>query len=997
MGLFDLAKGGAGDGGGTSPPRRSKRRERQEARKSAKEQEGGGEGEEDEEDEDEEDNPDVQHAEDLNEVGGILGPEHTKKLKAGDHVLITAGPDEAVEEPMPWHGGRPDKDKYGLDPKSGCFVGAFVKPWMRVPKGGYRKPANRDSTDIKASRTLTALWGVCFVAGVYSGIFGDMAVLKSGGRDMVGNTCGASAKEKPPATIMRHLQQDWSDLKYLWFPIDPEYLGVGLENVTKHGVCVSQCPTFDPAIPPYELVNRGVKAYLWENKISEFKLDCPNTECGRRNYCARTGNFVEDLEFGCVRAFRVLYRTTLLHNQCVPDVYTNGTRSASPEVGALMSDVSAASKFHEDWWFSVTADCAAARDLILIGSCLTFLFGEIYLILVKWNPLRVAWASVVLLLASAIGTSLLLFQHSKMLETTEVPGLVMRKRYENQFKTFGYVLIVVASVNAAVCLMLRKKVYIASDMMVEANRVLKESPYIFLVAPSMFVIQLFVVGLAYYTILLVGSLASSDPISDGRTFSNIHRLATLYHIDPQSFGLVFYRTPFQVLCIVAVMWSMGFVNMVGYSMTTFISVMWYFSKPGSIKAPPKNGLIIAAKCMYKHTGSCAVGAVILTLFEGVRGYLDKLQAVLKRILDELPRQLFIFTCLIHYILMLFDKGLKLVRRDAFVIQCIEGSDFLHAARRAGRMYDKYKDEIKVITEVSENVALFGRLGILSITLFWSTFLLLETPMGDDIDNPVIIIIIITLNAYFVATLFVQMTNATMDSFLMCYCYDMDVNDGSKRRPYYTHPSLKILIDKHAKHKNEYRNIHRSGLKDQLTLKNMLHQVVDAQRVVQETMKDVEKTTRDTAKLATKAARTAAEEAEKAAKMGADMSKKVVKQVEKAAGETKKTVDAAATQGMKGTQGLAKKGNILTKKLGNLTSEVEKTKTAAGMQKKGRQKNKYATEARSTSPGQGSGLQGRTSSFARQGSRYSPSRGPASRAPSLSSAGGASRHESLRKS
>eukprot|EP01061_Rhynchopus_euleeides_P030469 TRINITY_DN50613_c0_g1_i1.p1 TRINITY_DN50613_c0_g1~~TRINITY_DN50613_c0_g1_i1.p1 ORF type:complete len:947 (+),score=391.82 TRINITY_DN50613_c0_g1_i1:41-2881(+) len=919
------------------PPKRKKRRRKDDA---AAEDEGLAASQElDEINADYgEDNPDVLAPEDRNAVGTI-GKQ--KKLEARDHVLITAGPPEYISNPQAWHGGRLDNDRFGLDVKSTCTRGAFVKPWLRVPKGGCLAKTRRDTTDKLPMRILLFLWMVCVFAGAFGWLEGDLALLVVGGKDFVGNVCGKSSyTAAPPDALVADLDIDWSERKYLWYPIDPVTLGDGLHQVTQYGVCVTECPRFDATLTAYQSFKLGVPQYMWSHDISSNDANCAQRGvCRVRNHCSKNN------AVGCVRTFRVLYPTTLLHHQCVPDVYSNGsTERVTPDVASLMHQLSGDVTFHHDWWFSVTADCYVARYIILAGSLITFVFGELYLMLMKWSPLAVAWGSVVLLVASSIATALMLLDHQSMLRTTQDEKYLMRKRYEGQFSTFAYVLVVVGVLNTVVCIMLRRKVVIASQLMVEANRVLKESPGISVIAPIVWFLQALTLSLASVTVMFIGTIGWDDDANSSETYTNISPFASLYHILPQTHVLHVARAPFQVLMVVVAMWTLGFLNTVGYSFTTFISCMWFFSKPGEQKEPPQDGVWIAAGCVAKHYGSCAGGAVILTLFESIRGYLEKIQSLLRKILEQLPKSLFMFTCIIHYVLMLFDRGLKLVRRDAFVIQCIEGSDFLHAARRAGRLYESYKNQIHMIAEVSENVVLFGRIGIMSLTLATTTYLLLLTPMGDGIDNPIIIIIFLSANAFFVATLFAQITNATMDAFLMCYCYDMDVNDGSIRRPFFTHLSLKLLIDQHASLKNEYRNIYAGN---DFTVGNLKHQILDAKQRVEETLKDAEKTTKATAKTLHRTANTLADEAGNAAKKSAEMSRKATKQTLKAAQDAANKVETGAKSGASTISRSTKKG-LLSKATGALSAEIEKTHAAAH---KGAGGNKRAKTRTHDSPGQ----------------------------------------------
>eukprot|EP01064_Diplonema_japonicum_P010054 TRINITY_DN17410_c0_g1_i1.p1 TRINITY_DN17410_c0_g1~~TRINITY_DN17410_c0_g1_i1.p1 ORF type:complete len:918 (+),score=199.89 TRINITY_DN17410_c0_g1_i1:53-2806(+) len=720
-----------------------------------------------------------------------------KKLEAGDHVLLTVGPPEWVASPQPWHGGRPDHDRFGLDVTSTCTKGAFVKPWLRVPKGGCLNPKRRSSTDSRAWNILCLFWTFVVFCLIFGILEGDLAVLGTGDTDFLGNMCGTDPTIAPPEALL--LGSSMKSRKYLWYPIDPKELGEGIENVKKYAICVTECPTFVPGAR-WNRVDRtenAVKQYMWDAEISKGSNCYNNYLCRNRNYCNADSNV------GCVRAFRVMYPSIVLHHLCMPNVWRNNS-DVDEAVVELANQVMHDSPFVDDWWFRFTSDLYSGRMVLLIGALATFLYGEVYLFLMMKSPFYVAWGSVAVLLTTATATGIITLHEADEIAHKETA----QHEYAGQMRTMAWLVLIVGIVNGLLCLRLRKKVRIASQMMNEANKVLKESPGIAFVAPAMWVSQLALAATSFVVTLFVGSIYLVSG-NDNGLYTNIARNAEPYHIKPATMELHVLRGTLQVLCIIVFTLTMGFLNIFGYNITCFMSVMWYFSAKGEPKEPPKTGIPVTLTSVRFHVGSYCIGAAVLTAFESIRGLLDKIQLRMRAVLNkinEINKFISYFTCLIQHVLLLFDKFLKLVRRDAFVIQSIEGTDFLNAAKRAESLYADQRLKIRIVAEVSETVALFGRLGILSLTLLTATLFLFYTDLGSNVVNPVTVMVISLANGFFIATLYAQITNSTMDSFLMCFCYDMDVNDGSSKRPYYTHDSFKALIDEHTEVRNEYRNI-----------------------------------------------------------------------------------------------------------------------------------------------------------------------------------------------
>ena len=872
----------------------------------------------------------------LGPVEDLNAPEAEKrdterKFAAKDHVLITAGPAPGIQNPQTYHGGRVVAERYTLDPSSVCSKGAFVKPWLKVPKGGALRHKFRRSTDGIFCNILLALFGVVAVLSVVGFWYGNLNRLQTGGVDFLGKECGADVTLATPELLRGKTH---SERKYLWYPITPS-----MNNVTEVlglALCVSECPHWesDPKWKPLTEIQ-----YAWDEKLRRVRAGDPRC--------------FYDRNLGCLRKFSVDYPSLTYHNLCIPDVWArNDTAAMDENVLRLANDLVGALPLLNDFWFAFTSDIYGARYQLLISSFSSLLYGEMYLFLMRTSPIRVAWGSVILLITtSTIFFVDILFYVNDLESGNLNRRFDLRIRHSTQMRSLAWVVFIVGLVNFLLCIWVRKKVAIACELMNEVNKFLNESYGIALVAPGVW----FALSLSFLSAFVfqlftgtVGSLQTGDSLYSDIDFD----LSQPFPLKNQIFVLSDFRGPMQAISVVVVLWGMGFVSVLGYSVAGFVSLLWYFSAVGEPKKPPTDSLAITSRSIGFHVGSYAIGAVVITFFESTRGLLEKIAEKVRMVLQkisDISKIAGYLTCLLEFVLLLFDRFLRLVRRDAMVIQIIEGKKFVKAATRAGDLTKEFWVKISTISGVSDQVALVGRLGILSASTLTGLFLLLHSSFGDDVYNPATIIVINLGSNFFFATIYAQILNAGMDTFLISYCYDYSVNDGSKKRPYYTHSSFKKLIAAHTRVDNEYRNLNADYLSG----------VAGVQQLAREATHRVKTAANEAAQGAEQATKAAAKTAHKIAKVTEETAIAGIKAADKVA----TTAENIGKQSLKYAEKVGEKGIA---RVQQFDKNIEGSLARAGSLRQGRRRSMAPPAprgSRRTTPSRGRALSSHSASSA----------------------------------
>uniref|UniRef100_A0A669BSK3 Choline transporter-like protein n=1 Tax=Oreochromis niloticus TaxID=8128 RepID=A0A669BSK3_ORENI len=227
----------------------------------------------------------------------------------------------------------------------------------------------------------------------------------------------------------------------------------------------------------------------------------------------------------------------------------------------------------------------------------------------------------------------------------------------------------------------------------------------------------------------------------------------------------------------------------------FASYYWALKKPKDIPACPLYSSF--SRAIRYHTGSLAFGSLILSVVQMIRIVLEYLDHKLKVSQNACARFLLCclkccFWCLEHFI--------KFLNRNAFIMMAIYGKNFCTSSKDAFFLLMRNVVRVAVLDKVTDFLLFLGKLlisgsvGVLAFFFFSRKIPVFqeEVPSLNYIWVPLLTVI---FGSYMIAHGFFNVYAMCVDTLFLCFCEDLERNDGSSSRPYYMSPGLHKILRK----------------------------------------------------------------------------------------------------------------------------------------------------------------------------------------------------------
>uniref|UniRef100_A0AAR2K787 Choline transporter-like protein n=1 Tax=Pygocentrus nattereri TaxID=42514 RepID=A0AAR2K787_PYGNA len=301
--------------------------------------------------------------------------------------------------------------------------------------------------------------------------------------------------------------------------------------------------------------------------------------------------------------------------------------------------------------------------------------------------------------------------------------------------------------------------------------------------------------------------------------SNCHSITGLENCLPQTFNALAYSTCPTVHCVffkyddegffqrnaaylqifnvLAFLWCVNFIIALGQCTlaSTFATFYWAFSKPDNI--PPYPLLQAFIWTLRYHVGSMAFGAVILTLFEFPRIFLEYLDHKFRDCQNSCCRFVKMsLKCCFWFL----NKFLKFVNRNTYIMIAVYGDSFCVSAKNAYMLLMRNIGRVVILNNVTNMLLFFGKLlvagsvGILA-TAFFSGHITLPdaTFQAELLHYYWVPIIMVAVGAYLIAQGFFSVYSMCIDTLFLCFLDDLERNNGTTQRPYYMSRSLMRIL------------------------------------------------------------------------------------------------------------------------------------------------------------------------------------------------------------
>uniref|UniRef100_A0A4W3HV95 Choline transporter-like protein n=1 Tax=Callorhinchus milii TaxID=7868 RepID=A0A4W3HV95_CALMI len=256
-----------------------------------------------------------------------------------------------------------------------------------------------------------------------------------------------------------------------------------------------------------------------------------------------------------------------------------------------------------------------------------------------------------------------------------------------------------------------------------------------------------------------------------------------------------YILVLQICNLVVFLWLVNFAIALGQCTLAgaFASYYWAFKKPADIPAFPL--LASFGRTLRYHTGSLAFGSLILAIVQFIRIILEYLDNKLKGAHNQFAK--FVLCCM-KCCFWCLERFIKFLNRNAYIMIAIYGKNFCTSAKEAFFLLMRNVVRVAVLDKVTDFLLFLGKLlivggvGVLAFFFFTRRITIIadEAPVLNYYWVPLMTVI---FGSYLIAHGFFSVYAMCVDTLFLCFCEDLERNDGSAARPYFMSAELHRIL------------------------------------------------------------------------------------------------------------------------------------------------------------------------------------------------------------
>lgn len=394
---------------------------------------------------------------------------------------------------------------------------------------------------------------------------------------------------------------------------------------------------------------------------------------------------------------------------------------------------------------------------------------------------------------------------------------------EKMYRILGYVMLGITSIYLLLVITMQRKIRLAVAVLREATKCVAAMPSILFFPLGTVVVSIGVTGYCVYVALLIASageiqlteIAGMDVLNPNanataRLLDTTNTteeaaqeaLATLGDAIVGEFAAANTNTYLFIYNFFGFLWTVQLVGAVGATTIAGSVSAWYWASPSPAERRGKLGRTPVFSSLKRtlrfHLGSLAFGSFIIAVVQLIRAllaYLDKQT----QSLQKKNRLVKIIMKTVQCCLWCFEKILKYITKNAYIMIAIHGSSFCTATRDGFLMLIKNLASIGVATAINNLLLLIAKLVIAcsSGAVCW----LLVTNKADDEDAPssaIVPVLVAATLAWYVGANFMAVYALAVDTIMICFCEDRARNDGSAHKPFYMSKALQKIASRSNK-------------------------------------------------------------------------------------------------------------------------------------------------------------------------------------------------------
>ncbi|KEG13893.1 choline transporter-like protein [Trypanosoma grayi] len=582
-----------------------------------------------------------------------------------------------------------------------------------------------------APRLYTDVWAFIAFVVVLCGMDILAVFVSWGGRpDMVlrgvdynGNVCGRPLEPNR----LNITSYEWESMRFLWYPFQlNSATNVFFTGVTNMGICVKGCPSAGDTVVTYGGLSNfpTVFSVQFNSSVQLWRCvpDSKTLDCGHSAACESQRVLMKDLVSDAVQIDNFIF-------------------------GLLRT-------LHDQWFvfFAVFFLCLTLSSV--------------------WaQSMRYAARPIVAITASSFFFMLTACGFAMLWRFKTVAG-----DYRYVWLSGGILSLFVSFVYACMLMYFWKSIRLGCTIIEEASKAVIAMPSMLSVPLVGSFLEVVMWTIFFFTTAMLYSYPNPG-VEAVQWDGEVYHVAVIKSADAWAIAGHAYS-----VCVL--LWWAAVLNAGVTLIVALIVTQWYWSEPGSVKSAPRDAVRWSVRTTLRyHLGTLALGAILTAPLRVARLFLRLPLRRLCSCFCKRDTTSFLFCCC-HCFIDLFESAARALSEKAFFVTALTGEPFFSSARHA-------------TTLLHRNPTILS-LGILSEIIFFYTKALLTfatTAVGafwlwranDDTEpqaNTVAPVMYLAVMSYTVTSLFADVYSASVQTLLLCFCYDLITFNGAERPLFY---------------------------------------------------------------------------------------------------------------------------------------------------------------------------------------------------------------------
>uniref|UniRef100_A0A4W5MAX0 Choline transporter-like protein n=1 Tax=Hucho hucho TaxID=62062 RepID=A0A4W5MAX0_9TELE len=467
----------------------------------------------------------------------------------------------------------------------------------------------------------------------------------------------------------------------------------------------------------------------------------------------------------------------------------------------------------------IVEDYAASWNWILIGLVIALVVSLIFILLLRFTAGFLLWFTIIaVILVIAYGIwhcylefSLLRQQPGADVTIVDIGFQTDVTVYLHLSQTWLIFLIALCTIEASILIILiflRKRVRIAIALLREGSKAVS-----YIMSTLFYPITTFLllaICISYFSVTSVYPLTGVVNLLSQFPSQTFNKTNVSKTCPGAQCTFAFYggETPYhrylfilQLSNLLIFLWLVNFIIALGQCTLAgaFASYYWARRKPQDIPTCPLFSSF--SRAIRYHTGSLAFGALILALVQMARIILEYLDSKLKGANNVVARFLL---CCLKCCFWCLERFIKFMNRNAYIMIAIYGKCFCTSARDSFCLLMRNVVRVAVLDRVTDFLLFLGKVliaGSVGVIAFF--FFTHKIPIVQE-DVPTlhyywVPLLTVIFGSYLIAHGFFSVYAMCVDTLFLCFCEDLERNDGSPEKPFLMSAELHSILRKTEHH------------------------------------------------------------------------------------------------------------------------------------------------------------------------------------------------------